>query len=60
MKDSELENMSMKELRALMAAVDTAIRASIARDRIERTAKPVVDTLIDLERERDAWKAARR
>ena len=62
-KDSQFEHMSVRELREFRDAVDAAIRASIARDRNERSAKvamPAERVLIDLERERDAWKASRK
>ena len=65
MNDSQLEQMSMRELREFRDAVDAAIRASIARDRNERSAKilgPAVEqrVVFDLERERDAWRASRK
>lgn len=54
--------MTVTELRDLRDRVDTAIRSAIARSRIERQqvlapAAPSAASIIDLERERDAWKA---
>lgn len=63
MEIPELATMSVKELRALRARVDDAIRAQIAKSRAEFQAKTLpVDPAaqpIDLERERDLWKARR-
>jgi hypothetical protein len=60
---TKLEDMTMAELRALKDAVDNAIRAAIARDRVERTQRAAPGAAVqpvDLERERDAWTAARK
>ena len=56
-----LDDLSVRELRALKDAVDSAIRAAIARDRVARSVpEPSSQPVVDLERERDAWKAARK
>lgn len=60
----QLDKLSLKELQELSANIDTAIRAQI-RARSEMKAKPagVVEAApakVDLERERDAWIAAKR
>lgn len=55
-----LEEMTVKELMDLKAAVDAAIRASIARDRLARTQSVQSAPAVDLERERDAWTASRK
>jgi len=65
MDQSELEQMSVKDLCALKDRVDDAIRAEIAKQRLAReqvTIKPSEEAvqLIDLERERDAWAARRK
>ena len=59
-----LDDLTMSELRTLKDAVDAAIRAAIAKDRVEREqrtsgAQPAAGP-VDLERERDAWTAARK
>lgn len=65
MDDAELERLSVKELQALINRIDDAIRASIRAKRlaklgvIEQPAAPAPAATIDLERERDAWLAAR-
>jgi len=63
MEIPELTTMSVKELRALRARVDDAIRAQIAKTRVETQAKSqpadLVAQPVDLERERDLWKARR-
>lgn len=56
--DTELARMSVNELRALKEQVDDAIRVAIRRSRpspVPVTA--VAPPTIDLEQERDAWKA---
>lgn len=66
-QDGELEAMSVRELLALQAAVETAIRAAIRKKNEERVAlyRPATATTaaapepIDIERERDRWLAAR-
>lgn len=65
MEQSELEQMSVKDLRALKDRIDDAIRSEIAKQRMAReqnTVKPAEEAapLIDLERERDAWAARRK
>lgn len=60
----QLDNLSLKELQELSANIDTAIRAQI-RARSEMKAKPAgfavaAPAKVDLERERDAWIAAKR
>lgn len=53
-----LDEMSVKDLLALRDRVDGAIRAAIARSRMETVNKPVAtENVVDLERERDAWAA---
>lgn len=53
-----LDEMSVKDLLALRDRVDGAIRAAIARSRMETVNKPAVtENVVDLERERDAWAA---
>ena len=61
MTPAELERMSLKELRLLKDRIDSAIRAAIARSRVPATASQAEapPPKIDLERERDAWKARR-
>lgn len=69
-RDSELEALSLQELLELHASIHTAIRAAI-REKNARLSMPVLGTSspapaqaarasIDLERDRDAWLAARR
>lgn len=65
MDQAELEQMSVKDLRALKDRIDEAIRAEIAKQRVarEQVAVRAPDAqvqLIDLERERDAWAARRK
>jgi hypothetical protein len=68
--DADLERLTVKELRELMARIETAIRAGI---RAKMTAKTQTQTqptlatekaapsaIIDLERERDMWLMSRR
>lgn len=57
MKDSELEKMTLKELRELKERIDDAIRLAIRNKR-----QPVQDAkqLIDLEKSRDDWLKSRR
>ena len=59
MSDAELAGMSVDELRALKDKVDEAIRASIRRSRPSPVPVTSVEPheTIDLEQERDAWKA---
>ncbi len=65
MTDADLENLTVQDLRELRARVDDAIRAQIARSRPSAmmsgasVAAPA-PSVIDLERERDAWQARRR
>lgn len=60
MTSAELERMSLKELRLLKDRIDGAIRGAIARSRAPATAPAdAAAPKIDLERERDAWKARR-
>lgn len=67
-KDSELEMMSVRDLLDLQAALQTAIRAAIRRKAEEKSASARPEAAVaaapvqraDLERERDAWLAARR
>ena len=67
-KDSDLEAMPLQELLELHASIHQAIRAAI-REKNARLSMPViapsapaatVRPSIDLERDRDAWLAARR
>lgn len=70
-KDSELEAMSSLELMELHAEIHKAIRAAI-REKNARLSMPMIGATpraaaapaaraaIDLERDRDAWLAARR
>lgn len=61
MQQSELEQMTSKDLRALKDRIDIAIRAAIARSRAPAAAVPAAAApTIDLERERDAWQARKR
>jgi hypothetical protein len=63
MTDAELENMTVEDLRALRDKVDDAIRAQIAKSRsasAPHASGAPAPTVIDLERERDAWQARRR
>jgi hypothetical protein len=61
----QLDKLSLKELQELSANIDTAIRAQI-RARSEMKARPpgvshvAPPAKVDLERERDAWIAAKR
>ncbi len=58
MSDVELAGMSVEELRALKDQVDDAIRVAIRRSRPSPVpATAVAVPTIDLEQERDAWKA---
>jgi hypothetical protein len=63
--DLQLDKLSVKELEELKSNVDTAIRAAI-RQRAEIRARPMGAAaapqvkVVDLERERDAWMAAKR
>lgn len=62
MTSAELERMSLRELRLLKDRIDGAIRGAIARSRAPAPAAPATEApapKIDLERERDAWKARR-
>jgi hypothetical protein len=60
----DLDSLSVKELRDLRAHIDEAIRAAIRNSRVKPEGKaadaPVVSDIGDLERERDAWQAARK
>lgn len=59
---SHLDTMSVKQLRELLNEVDNAIRAQIAKMRIQTEAKsmpPPNVPVIDLEHERDLWKSRR-
>lgn len=62
MQQSDLEQMSTKELKALKDRIDLAIRAAIARSRAPASAAATSEPLptMDLERERDAWQARRK
>jgi hypothetical protein len=64
MNNSDLESMTVSELMALRDRVDEAIRAEIARDRLSRAARKPdgggAPSVVDLERERDAWAARRK
>lgn len=65
MTDADLENLTVQDLRDLRARVDDAIRAQIARSRptamaTASGASAPAPSIIDLERERDAWQARRR
>lgn len=65
MTDADLENLTVQDLRELRARVDDAIRAQIARSRPTTMATAsgatvAAPSIIDLERERDAWQARRR
>lgn len=57
MKDSELEKMTLKELRELKGRIDDAIRLAIRNKR-----QPVQGgkQVIDLEKSRDDWLKSRR
>ena len=55
----ELEMLSVAELKAFRDQVDAAIRAAIARSRVDTNVKFGAPVKVDLERERDAWKASR-
>ena len=71
--DRYLESMSVKELQELLQAIDAAVRANIRKRSEIRTAEslnrsggpaaaaltPAATSVNDLERERDAWMAAR-
>lgn len=67
MTDAELGSMSVRDLRDLKQRVDDAIRSQIAKSRV---ASPMAGpatvgggappSIVDLERERDAWQARRR
>lgn len=62
-RDIELEAMSVQELLELQAAIHAAVRAAIREKNARKAAPaptPTLRTPIDLERERDAWLAARR
>ena len=56
MTDAQLEKLTVKELTELRAEIEVAIRAAI---RAKNSSKLGRDK-IDLERERDAWLAAKR
>ncbi len=65
MTDSDLETLTVQDLRELRARVDDAIRAQIARSRPTAMTSTAglaapAPSVIDLERERDAWQARRR
>ncbi len=65
MTDADLENLTVQDLRDLRARVDDAIRAQIARSRPTAMAtvpgaSAAPPSVVDLERERDAWQARRR
>lgn len=64
MNDLQLDTLSVNELRTLKENIDTAIRAAI-RERNQAKQRPMTPvqaapTKFDLERERDAWMAAKR
>ncbi|MEQ1615902.1 MAG: hypothetical protein ABL904_24355 [Hyphomicrobiaceae bacterium] len=64
MNDHQLDLLSVNDLRELKNNIDNAIRAAI-RERNKAKERPAVaikpaPTPFDLERERDAWIAARR
>lgn len=65
MNDTELDKLTVKELRALMTRIEDAIRAGIrakttAKTQLGTPAEKPVAAAIDLERERDAWLMSRR
>ena len=67
MTDSELESMTVRDLRDLKQRVDDAIRFQIAKSRSAPTIGGAAisssgpqPSVLDLERERDAWQARRR
>jgi|LNFM01.1.fsa_nt_gb hypothetical protein len=66
MTDADLESLTVQDLRELRGRVDDAIRAQIARSRPTTTMVTAsssgapAPSVIDLERERDAWQARRR
>ena len=66
MNDAELEQLSVKELGTLKDRIDLAIRAVIRASRAPNPGDPVPEmeptkvTVMDLERERDAWLSAKR
>ena len=60
MDDFQLEDMTVKELRQLKERVDTAIRAAIAKSRIQSQPKLDDRPTTDLERERQAWEARKK
>lgn len=65
MTDADLESLTVQDLRELRARVDDAIRAQIARSRPTTMASTAslaaaAPSVVDLERERDAWQARRR
>ncbi len=65
MNDTELDKLTVKELRALMSRIEDAIRAGIraktsAKSQIGAPAEKPAAPVFDLERERDAWLMTRR
>lgn len=68
MNDADLERLTVKELRELMARIETAIRAGIRAKMTAKTQtqptlaaeKAAPSAVIDLERERDMWLMSRR
>lgn len=65
MYDCDLDSMTVQELKELRDRIDNAIRAEIAKDRVQREsrklpAEAAPPPAIDLERERDAWAARRK
>lgn len=65
MTDADLESLTVQDLRELRARVDDAIRAQIARSRpaamvSAASLAAAAPSVVDLERERDAWQARRR
>lgn len=57
MKDSDLEKMTLDELRDLKTRIEDSIRAAIRNKR--QAVAPVTAQVIDLEQSRDAWLKAK-
>ncbi len=64
MNDAQLKKLTLKELRALNADIEQAIRAAIRAKNGAKASMPMAANAapvkIDLERERDAWLSAKR
>jgi hypothetical protein len=60
--NAELDKLTVKELRALNEQIEVAIRAAIRAKRtgVNGAHAAPAEKAIDLEKERDAWLAARR